>query len=259
MFEKENGLNVTFQVVDPWGKIIAECDEDVSSVPQCRTVQISLDPMNNVRNRLPCFEHRRDDIYALAPIRMIGAQESVSDTSFQFNPVPIKDETTPYFTFEKYPVPESTTFLETPLSIAFTNVTCVVPGRKSFFICINDYMELILNHTSCISFKLYIADVLVATRRCVRRLKDLKPEEIVDFFMTVCKCQRLLEEHYQTTSSTVTVQDGEFAGQTVKVNSFASNFMVYIKLLRNSNLLSTITKCYSASSLPCDAETTRRF
>lgn len=42
-------------------------------------------------------------------------------------------------------------------------------------------------------------------------------EEIVDFFMAVCKCQRMLEEYYKTTSSTVTVQDGEFAGQTVKV------------------------------------------
>lgn len=58
----------------------------------------------------------------------------------------------------------------------------------------------------------------MATRRCVGRLKDLKPEEITDFFLTVCKCQRLLEENYKTTSSTVTVQDGEFAGQTVKVS-----------------------------------------
>lgn len=62
------------------------------------------------------------------------------------------------------------------------------------------------------------SDVLVASRRCVGRLKQLSPEEIMDFFMTVCKCQRLLEHYYNTTSSTVTVQDGEFAGQTVKVN-----------------------------------------
>lgn len=35
--------------------------------------------------------------------------------------------------------------------------------------------------------------------------------------MTVCKTQRLLEQYYKTTSSTVTVQDGQFAGQTVRV------------------------------------------
>lgn len=57
----------------------------------------------------------------------------------------------------------------------------------------------------------------MATRRRVNRLKDMTPEEIIDFFMTVCKCQRMLEEYYKTTSATITVQDGEFAGQTVRV------------------------------------------
>lgn len=57
----------------------------------------------------------------------------------------------------------------------------------------------------------------MASRRCVHRLKDLTPEETVDFFITVSKAQRLVEQFYQTTSSTVTVQDGEFAGQTVRV------------------------------------------
>lgn len=73
----------------------------------------------------------------------------------------------------------------------------------------------------------FTADVLVASRRCVRRLKDLTPEENVDFFLTVSKCQRLLEEHYQTTSTTVTVQDGEFAGQTVKVYFFKNRITFY--------------------------------
>lgn len=63
-------------------------------------------------------------------------------------------------------------------------------------------------------------DILVASRRCARRLRDLTPEETIDFFMTVCKAQRLMEQYYQTTSSTVTVQDGEFAGQTVRVTRF---------------------------------------
>lgn len=67
------------------------------------------------------------------------------------------------------------------------------------------------------NFLCFTSDILVATRRCVGRLKDLTSEEIVDFFMTVCKTQRLLEEFYETTSSTVTVQDGQFAGQTVRV------------------------------------------
>lgn len=69
----------------------------------------------------------------------------------------------------------------------------------------------------------FISDVLVATKRCVPRLKDLTADEIVDFFMTVCKCQRLLEQYYKTSSSTVTVQDGVHAGQTVKVSKLINH------------------------------------
>lgn len=65
-----------------------------------------------------------------------------------------------------------------------------------------------------------IADILVASRRQAERLKDLTTEEAIDFFLTVSKIQKLLEVFYQTTSATVTVQDGQFAGQTVKVTSF---------------------------------------
>lgn len=61
--------------------------------------------------------------------------------------------------------------------------------------------------------------MLVATRRCVSRLKDLTSDEVIDFFLAVHKIQRALEKYYGTTSSTVTVQDGEQAGQTVKVNN----------------------------------------
>lgn len=72
------------------------------------------------------------------------------------------------------------------------------------------------------------------------RLKDFTPEEVIDFFLTVCKCQRMLEEYYQTTSATITVQDGEFAGQTVKVKQehriyeeifFFSQLIFLLKLL----------------------------
>lgn len=117
-------------MVDPWGKVLAECDKDDGSVPQCLTATISLDSLMNIRNRLPCFEHRRNDVYNLTPIKMIMADESVDKPNSNFTPIPIEEETTPYFLFEKYPVPKSSTFLETPLSIAFTNIRCVVPGRK---------------------------------------------------------------------------------------------------------------------------------
>lgn len=118
------------KVVDPWGKVLAECDKDDTPVPQCKIASISLETLMNIRNRLPCFEHRRSDVYALAPIQMISADKSVNNSNSNFKPIAVEDETTPYFLFEKYPVPKSSTFLETSLSIAFTNIRCVVPGRK---------------------------------------------------------------------------------------------------------------------------------
>lgn len=176
-----------------------------------------MDTLDDVRGRLPCFSHRRDEVYALAGIRMIPAHASLDAMNSTFVPLSIEEEKTPYFVFEKYPVPKSSTFLESPLSIAFTNISCVVPGRRC-------HWNIVLSFSYNLDFS--PSDVLVATRRCVSRLKDLTAEEIVDFFLTVSKCQRMLELRYQTPSSTVTVQDGEFAGQTVKViqnSSFNSN------------------------------------
>lgn len=86
-------------------------------------------------------------------------------------------------------------------------------------------------------------DVLVASRRPVKRLKDLAPDEVTDFFRTVCKVQKMAECYHQTTSSTVTVQDGEFAGQTVKhlhchimprrQGDFQFNDEIYVKLAKH--------------------------
>lgn len=114
-------------IVDPWGKILVECDDE--KVPQCRTVNVDLEPLNDIRNKLPCFDHRRDDIYALHAIEIISPEKSLQMTNADLKSATIEDEKTPYFIFEKHPVPRSTTFYETPLSIAFTNISCVVPGR----------------------------------------------------------------------------------------------------------------------------------
>lgn len=86
---------------------------------------------------------------------------------------------------------------------------------------------------------------MVASRRCVDRLKDLKPDEIADFFQCVCKVQRMAELYHKTTSSTVTVQDGEQAGQTVRhvhchvmprrQGDFKQNDDIYVELSRHDD------------------------
>lgn len=84
---------------------------------------------------------------------------------------------------------------------------------------------------------------MVASRRQTLRLKELRADEIADFFYTVCKIQKMLEQYHLTTSSTVTVQDGEHAGQTVRhvhchvmprrVGDFAQNDDIYVELNRH--------------------------
>lgn len=77
----------------------------------------------------------------------------------------------------------------------------------------------------------------------MQRLKELRPDEIADLFQTVCKVQRMLEHVHATSSSTVTVQDGELAGQTVRhvhchimprrAGDFAQNDDIYVELERH--------------------------
>lgn len=103
--------------------------------------------------------------------------------------------------------------------------------------------ELFCVHSTSIDLSL---DVLVASRRNVCRLKELRPDEIADLFQTVCKVQRMLEHVHSTTSSTVTVQDGELAGQTVRhvhchvmprrAGDFTNNDDIYVALERHDTV-----------------------
>lgn len=113
-------------VVDPWGKILIECENNVNRV-ECKAVTIDVGELTAIRQRVPCFEHRRNDVYALAPLQLISPAKSIDEKE---RLGVVENEQMPHFVFEKYPVPKSTVFYETPLCLAFTNITCVVPGRE---------------------------------------------------------------------------------------------------------------------------------
>lgn len=91
------------------------------------------------------------------------------------------------FIFEKYPIDRRTIFYETEHTFAFTNIRCVVPGH-----------------------------VLIATKRIIPRVSDMTEVEVKELFSTSCKVAEALDKHHDAKSTTITVQDGEFAGQTVK-------------------------------------------
>lgn len=115
------------------------------------------------------------------------------------------------FIFEKYPVDRRTIFYETEHCVAFTNIRCVVPGH-----------------------------VLIATKRLLPRVDDMTEAEQKDLFTAACKISKALDEFHNAKSTTITVQDGEYAGQTVKhvhchvmprkPGDFEHNDEIYIKL-----------------------------
>lgn len=97
------------------------------------------------------------------------------------------DEGQKRYQFGQVEVLAESVFYRSSLSIAFTNKRCVVPGH-----------------------------VLVAPIRVCKRLFDLTAEEVGDMFRVVQNVQYVIESLYKTTSSTIVVQDGPLAGQTIQ-------------------------------------------
>lgn len=151
-------------IIDPWGKILSSCDEKELDVA---VAEIKLDKLKTIRSNMPCFEHRRNDVYSLTAIET--AELECIDRQFG-----------------SQTIPKSTIFFESPYCFAFTNLRCVVKGH-----------------------------VLVSPKRMVPRLQCLSRDEMSDLFTTVCKVQMMLEEIYNASSATATVQDGPDAGQTI--------------------------------------------
>lgn len=62
------------------------------------------------------------------------------------------------------------------------------------------------------------SDVLISPKRVTERLTDLSDSETADMFIVAKKVQAMLEKHHNVKASTICVQDGKEAGQTVPVS-----------------------------------------
>ncbi|WKY05618.1 hypothetical protein Q1695_006096 [Nippostrongylus brasiliensis] len=89
--------------------------------------------------------------------------------------------------FAEFPIASDTIFYKSALSFAFVNLKPVLNGH-----------------------------VLVCPKRICNHLTELSDAETADLFIVAKKVQRMLEKFHNVTSSTVCVQDGKDAGQTVK-------------------------------------------
>jgi len=61
--------------------------------------------------------------------------------------------------------------------------------------------------------------VLVITKRRAARVTDLNSEERNDLFTLAASVQKIMEFVHGASSSTVNIQDGPDAGQTISVNN----------------------------------------
>lgn len=59
----------------------------------------------------------------------------------------------------------------------------------------------------------------MASRRIVSKFTELSSDEVKDLFLTVQKVEKVVEQMHNTNSSTIVIQDGQDAGQTIKVCS----------------------------------------
>lgn len=103
--------------MDPWGQIVTECPKYADNSPDTDQsigiATIDLNLVRKVREEMPVFSHRRNDIYNLNL-----AEE------------PQKIEDSRIYQFADKAIPGKTVFLVSQYSFAFTNIRCVVPGRK---------------------------------------------------------------------------------------------------------------------------------
>jgi predicted amidohydrolase len=56
---------IIIKVIDPWGKIIANCEEES---PSFRLAEIDLNYLNEVRKSMPLLNSMRSDLYLHNPI-----------------------------------------------------------------------------------------------------------------------------------------------------------------------------------------------
>lgn len=100
-------------IISPWGEVLADCGKSEFEV---QVAEIDVGQIESITNNMPCFDHRRHDIYSLTSLEVDRR----------------KDLETLKFMFSSFNIPNSTVFYCTEKSFACTNIRCVVPGRILF-------------------------------------------------------------------------------------------------------------------------------
>lgn len=165
-------------IIDPWGAIIAQCSEGEGFALGIIDPKVIV----NSRSKLPIWSDRRTDIYGSVRPPVPELEAGSSDKSSSLIDSQLE------YVFGSARVKSLQVFYKTEHTFAFVNHRPVLPGH-----------------------------VLVSSLRPdVKRTKDLSKEELTDFFSVVQRVQSVIETVYKTDSSTIAIQDGIHAGQSIE-------------------------------------------
>lgn len=147
------------------------------------------------------------------------------------------------YQFGHVKVQNSCVFYRTALSYAFVNIKPVVPGH-----------------------------ILVASLRPAPRFTDLTPAELSDLFKVTQVIAKVIEGHFGGTSTTISIQDGPEAGQTVehvhvhilprKLGDFSENDDIYMALEKHDKNLEEerqLGKLRSEADMKREADELRKY
>jgi len=190
-------------IVDPWGSVIAQCSEGES----VSSAYIDLEYLEKVRKNMPVWSHRRNDIYGLVLENDIQVPKLEID-GYQNN-LASEDQK-----FGSFCIPKEEIVMVSRHSYATVNLKPVVPFH-----------------------------LLVIPKKDHQKLCNLSCDETADLFNLVKRVQKLVEQFRGVSSSTIALQDGEDAGQTVKhvhvhvlprqKNDFENNDDIYNELAKH--------------------------
>ncbi|KAH9581635.1 Nitrilase [Schistosoma haematobium] len=206
-------------VVDPWGQIITE---QMNPGPGLLTCEIGPFTMvNSTTSIIPKIYHVRRSM----PV----------EYHRRFDLFPMSDSGYPRsiqsvdFKFGPHIIKSDCVFYQSKLSFAFVNISPLVPGH-----------------------------ILVCPIASVQRFCHLNLAQVADLYMTVRQIAERLAGYFSATSLTISMQDGEDAGQSVshvhvhvlprKPNDFPENDDIYKALQSHDKVRDRVYRSHDVMS-----------
>ena len=108
--------------------------------PSVQTIEIDLEQIGKIRDKMPIIEHRRRDLYSLSsPTNLL---------------IPIDDRNEESISWGQTQISSNQIFFRTSLTMALVNKKPVVPGREFSSVKKNNVDLYLVNRCPCFTYSL---------------------------------------------------------------------------------------------------------